>query len=343
MKKTGKFLAGVACMAMCCSAAFLIGCGGSSDGNGGKVENLNSEQVTEMNGAVSTTKNYKGSYTINETATTVAGAYYDGEVMEEQTQESTAVVSYDYEGKKFLYYANIPQGTVSIYNEKNADGSWTQYLQSGYTKYGNKYSHQKALVEDGFTIENFKGESVSLHFNSLSTAVKSLFYADLNEAAQITDPAEYSDFWSDSYQTLANQLMSAYNVTASYKNGGSSVETEGESIAYAFEIIGTPNGTPTLSTPEGNFKLKNYKLTMDITLVVTDGLIDEIRCEVKQTFKVTQSGATVEFIATSNVVDDFIYAYDGTKAPTADALATYTVNDMTNGVVGDPDEDKEVE
>ncbi len=316
----------------------LVGCGGG--GGGGGVDNLTSEQVTEMNGAVSATKDYRGSYTINETGTTVSSAYYEGEELESVTQESLAVVSYDYEGKQFLFYGDVPQGEVTVYNAKNEDGSWTQYLQAGYYKEANKYSHQAALVEDGFVYTNFKGESISVHFNSLTTALKSIFYADLEEAASITDPEDYSEFWSESYQTLTDQLISAYGTTATYENGGSSVSTEGDSVAYTFEIIGTPKKTPTITAEGQTIKLKNYKLTMDVTIVVVNGMLDEIRCEATQKFETTQNGFTIDYIATSNVVDKFTYEYDGTRAPTADELATFTVTDLTGGVVGDPDEDK---
>ncbi len=298
------------------TSCFDLGGGGGGGGNPPLtpppgVEWITPEQMDDMNEAVAQTKEYSGSYTIQEV--TVTTAYVGGQPMQTSTQ--TGAVGYDADTKNLYYIVDAGDTNVLVYNERHPDGSYTQYQNMNGTKKATDFSSATALRNGGLAFTNGAGKQVSFYFNDLSEALKGIFLVDLSEITSITNAGYYTQFWIDSYESRLDQMLNTYGLSATYSDNGSEMITEDDSVIFTFSILGETEGAGVI----GGETIQNYSLELTVDLVITGGKLDKIISTVEQSF--TLQGITVS--ATSVSTDEFLYHYNGEVVPSPSELEAF--------------------
>ncbi len=274
---------------------------------------LSNEQVAKMNEAIQATDNWDGSYTIKETMSynvSAAGQVEQG--------NGTASVSYNAQDGSFIYLADVLGVNVMVYTAKNADNSYTQYVDTGY-KFKTDYPNLDNLNENGFTAPDGLDGTYGFYLDGLSEALNTYWKIDLSKAADVETAEDYGEFWQECFNDKLTQLSEVYGFEITCTLGECAESTDGGKTIYTFNIVGSAEAGATLM----GLSISEFNLTLAVTTTIEEGKLVQLKCDVSQSFKLSMSGMTATVSAVSSSIDDFYYTYDATLAPTADELAAF--------------------
>ncbi len=311
-----KFLALVLSMLMLVTVVAFAGCDEEEAG----IKQLNEEQLTQFNQAVTQTNDYNGSFTIKERMTASASG---GGVS--QSRSVSADVAYNSQTKQNYYFVDMTDygsGKLLVYSLKNQDETYTQYVNSGYSKYANDYESEQDIKANGYKTSNFysqNGKYVNFVFDGLGDALNQFLATNLNELENKTTLQKYYDFWSSLYKSRMETLATQFNLTLNYSNGNSSLKGNDNQKIYTFTVLAKSVGSVNYS----GIKISGLNVTLTVQVKVQDGLLVQTKSTVKAALTASYSGQTESFTGNSVCTDDFIYSYDNSLTPTEEQLSQY--------------------
>ncbi len=301
--------------AMCFS---LVACdilGGDGDGDGNK---MGAAEVEKMNSGLTATQDYEGSYTISEIGNIDIVVEGMGENMNE-TVSTKAYVGYNAANGNFYLNGQVSaydeMVDVTLFTKKMEDGSFNQYAYMDGEGMFMNFPTVASLKEDGTTYPNSAGDEVSMYIESLGEALESFYLVDLDDAADISDPNDYADYWMEQYGddfedalSSLTEMLEGSGATVKNTVNKPSVTKKGGETIYAF---GIEQNASMRESAQGMTASMTYSMAIDFEIALKDGKLSGIAVDVDADMDVEMNGQSYMTMRVDGSTDTtFDYTYD---------------------------------
>ncbi len=176
-----------------------------------ETKDLDAEIVEDLSGAIINAHEYVGSFELKGTVS--QSVVYNNQTMYDM--ENVFCVGYDANSGNTHYKNDANAGDMGgmnmvVFTKKNADGSLDQYDSTAHRV--EHFENVEAIQDNGFTtpnmgemdnIDQFDELMTDVYFTSLDDAIAVTIGVRLSDAADITDPDDYIQFWVDNFSRIA--------------------------------------------------------------------------------------------------------------------------------------------